>query len=81
MAEDLEEEVRDLREVVELPVAVGFGISTPEQAALISRVADGVVVGSALIQALDEGGPVGAGEFLATLRSAMDQVTTERELR
>ena len=73
--------MRALREVVELPVAVGFGISTPEQAALISGVADGVVVGSALIQALDEGGPAGAGEFLATLRSAMDQVTTERELR
>ena len=81
MAEDLEEEVRALREVVELPVAVGFGISTPEQAALVSGVADGVIVGSALIQALDEGGPAGAGAFLATLRSAMDQKSTERELR
>ena len=81
MAGDLEEEVRALREVVELPVAVGFGISTPEQAALISGVADGVVVGSALIHALDEGGPEGAAAFLATLRSAMDQVSTERELR
>ena len=81
MTEELEEEVRALRGVVELPVAVGFGISTPEQAALISGIADGVVVGSALIHALDEGGPEGAGAFLATLRSAMDQVSTERELR
>ena len=80
LAEDLEEEVSALRKVVELPVAVGFGISTPEQAALISDVADGVVVGSALIQALDEGGPEGAGAFLATLRAAMDKVSTEREL-
>ena len=80
LAEDLEEEVRALRKIVELPVAVGFGISTPEQAALVSDVADGVVVGSAVIQALDDGGPEGAGAFLATLRSAMDQASTEREL-
>jgi tryptophan synthase alpha chain len=76
LAEGLEEEVRALREVVELPVAVGFGISTPEQAALVSGVADGVVVGSALIHALDEGGPEGAVSFLASLRSAMDQVSS-----
>jgi tryptophan synthase alpha chain len=78
LAGDLEEEVRALRAVVELPVAVGFGISTPEQAALVSGVADGVIVGSALIQALDKGGPDGAGAFLASLRLAMDQVSTER---
>ena len=73
LAEHLEEEVRALREVVDLPVAVGFGISTPEQAALVGGVADGVIVGSALIRALDEGGPEGAGAFLASLRSAMDE--------
>ena len=76
LAEDLENEVRALREVVELPVAVGFGISTPEQAALVGGVADGVVVGSALIRALDEGGPEGAIAFLASLRSAMDEVSS-----
>ena len=76
MAEDLEGEVSALREAVELPVAVGFGISTPEQAALVGGVADGVIVGSALIHALDEGGPEGAGASLATLRSAMDQAST-----
>ena len=80
LAEDLEEEVRALREVVELPVAVGFGISTPEQAGLVSRVADGVIVGSALIHALDEGGPEAAAAFLATLRSAMDEVSPRAEL-
>ena len=77
---DLEEDVRAFCEVVELPVAVGFGISTPEQAGLVSRVADGVIVGSALIHALDEGGPEAAGAFLATLRSAMDEVSTGAEL-
>ena len=79
LAEKLEEEVSALREVVELPVAVGFGISTPEQAALVSGVADGVIVGSALIHALDESGPEGARSFLATLRSAMDQVSAGAE--
>ena len=64
---------RGLRQVAELPVAVGFGISTPEQAAWVGNVADGVIVGSALIHALDEGGPEGAGAYLTTLRSAMDE--------
>ena len=79
LVEDLEEEVSALREVVELPVAVGFGISTPEQAAVVGGVADGVIVGSALIHALDEGGSEGASAFLATLRSAMDRVSAGAE--
>ena len=70
---DLENEVRVLRERVDLPVAVGFGISTPEQAASVSGIADGVVVGSALITALDRGGIEGAEAFLASLRTAMDR--------
>lgn len=44
-----------LRRHTELPVAVGFGIKTPEQAAEIARVADAVVVGSALVTAIEEG--------------------------
>lgn len=49
---DLEGAVEALRRRVELPVAVGFGISRPEHARAVARVADGVVVGSALISAL-----------------------------
>lgn len=51
----LEDQVRGLRKMVRLPVAVGFGISTPEQAAAVAGMADGVVVGSALIAALGRG--------------------------
>lgn len=69
---ELSEEVQRLREVVDLPIAVGFGISSPEQAALVGRVAEGVVVGSALIDALDESGVEGAETFLASLRRALD---------
>ncbi|MEX0856479.1 MAG: tryptophan synthase subunit alpha [Gemmatimonadota bacterium] len=70
---ELGREVEVLRELVELPIAVGFGISTPEQAALVGAVADGVVVGSALIDAVDRGGVDGGRDFLASLRVAMDR--------
>ena len=43
-----------LRAVTELPICVGFGISRPEQAAAVGRLADGVVVGSALVRAAEE---------------------------
>jgi tryptophan synthase alpha chain len=50
----LHSKVEELRRRVRMPVAVGFGISTPEQARDVSEIADGVVVGSALIAALSE---------------------------
>jgi tryptophan synthase alpha chain len=57
----------------DLPVCVGIGVSTPEQAAEVCQVADGVVVGSALVRRLLEGaGPDGAAEFVASLRHALD---------
>ncbi len=46
---DLEQLVARIRRVTSTPVAVGFGISTPEQAAQVARLADGVIVGSALV--------------------------------
>jgi tryptophan synthase alpha chain len=52
---DLETQVARIRAVTPLPVAVGFGISTPAQAAAAARVADGVVVGSALVDVLARG--------------------------
>lgn len=55
LAEGLEEAVAALRRRVRLPVAVGFGVSRPEQASAVARFADGVVVGSALVSALGRG--------------------------
>jgi tryptophan synthase alpha chain len=46
----IEEPLRELRQVTDLPVVVGFGIATPEQARQVALHADGVVVGSALIE-------------------------------
>jgi tryptophan synthase alpha chain len=50
----LKEAVMRLRRHTELPVAIGFGIRTPEQAADVARIADAVVVGSALVAAVAE---------------------------
>ncbi len=62
-----------VRSVTDTPVCVGIGISTPEQAAAVCEVADGVVVGSALVRRLLEGqGPEGAAEFVGSLRRALD---------
>jgi len=61
---DLEQHVGRIRLVTRLPVAVGFGMSTPAQAQAAARHADGVVVGSALMDALATGG-VAAAERLA----------------
>lgn len=67
----LASELAALRTVTEVPIAVGFGISTPEHAAFVGSVADGVVVGSALIQALDRGGLDEAERFVRELRAAI----------
>lgn len=53
---DLEAIISDIREVSDLPLAVGFGINTPEQAENISRYADGVIVGSAIVKIIEEYG-------------------------
>jgi len=62
-----------VRRATPLPVAVGFGISTPEQARSVGQMADGVVVGSALVDVLGREGVRAAGKFLRSLRQALDQ--------
>jgi tryptophan synthase alpha chain len=53
ISETLEREVRAVRAVSDVPVCVGFGVSTPEHAARIASFADGVVVGSALVDRIE----------------------------
>ena len=60
LRDELGREVSAIKEAVDLPVAVGFGISSPEQAAFVASLADGVVVGSALVRVLGAQG-VGGG--------------------
>lgn len=54
--------VEAMRRVTELPIAVGFGISTAEQVRAVGRIADGVVVGSAIVRAIEQGGRNGGLE-------------------
>ncbi|MDP8987474.1 MAG: tryptophan synthase subunit alpha [Actinomycetota bacterium] len=62
-----------LRAVTDKPVLIGFGVSTPQQAVEVCTEADGVVVASALLRTvLDGGGPEAAGAFVAGLREALD---------
>ena len=56
--EGLPKLIASIRKVVPLPVAVGFGLSTAEQVAAVAQIADGVVVGSALVAAI-ESAPAG----------------------
>jgi tryptophan synthase alpha chain len=53
---ELPRDVKKIRKRISLPVAVGFGISTPEQVGAVAKVADGVVVGSALVRLVEERG-------------------------
>lgn len=57
----LAREVKGLRRQLGLPLAVGFGISTPAQVAAVAKIADGVVVGSALVKLVEESGDGGGG--------------------
>jgi tryptophan synthase alpha chain len=72
--EGLSEIVTRLRAATDLPVCVGFGIAGPEQAAAVARIADGVVVGSALVRAAGES-VESAVALVRSLRTAMDEAT------
>ncbi len=73
---DLAHHLRALRSVTTKPVCVGFGISTPGQAALVGRLADGVIVGSAIVGLIEKhaGSPgllSAVGDFVASLKAPL----------
>jgi tryptophan synthase alpha chain len=76
VAQAFEEKLALIRQHTDLPIAVGFGISNPEQAATVARVADAVVVGSAIVDLI---GKIGdrddladrVGKFVAPIVSAI----------
>jgi tryptophan synthase alpha chain len=73
---DLDAQVRTLRLVTTKPVCVGFGISSPEQAAAVGRLADGVAVGSAIVRTIEQhAGAAGlvqnVGDFIAALKQPL----------
>ena len=72
VATDLADSVARVRDVSRLPIAVGFGVSTPAQARTVADLADGVVIGSALVEVLGRDGVAAADKFLARIRTALD---------
>jgi len=67
---DLKSIIENVRAATETPVAIGFGISTPEQAAEFGKIADGVIVGSALVKIVERDGS-GASEAVREFVSKM----------
>ena len=76
----IEEAVARLKAATELPVVVGFGVRTPDQAAAIARVADGVVVGSAIVELVAQHGrdaPAAVRGYVETLSAAVRSARKE----
>jgi tryptophan synthase alpha chain len=73
---DLESLVARLRGKTSKPICVGFGISTPEQARQVARVADGVIVGSRILELVEssERPTQVAASFMQQLRDAIDEM-------
>jgi tryptophan synthase alpha chain len=67
---DLDSIVATVRDVTKVPAAVGFGIHTPAQAAEIGKIADGIIVGSAIVKIIAEHGP-NAGKYVYEYVRAM----------
>jgi tryptophan synthase alpha chain len=72
---DLPQFVARVRRHTSLPLAVGFGVSTPEQAGAVARLADGVIIGSALVEMVHEEARL--GQTLPGLRSFLEEVGLE----
>ena len=73
LRDELLNEVKSLRELTGKPIAVGFGISNVHQAKQVAEVADAIVVGSALIDALDQS-PEQAEALIKDLRKGLDDI-------
>jgi tryptophan synthase alpha chain len=69
--EGLAQTVERVRASTDVPVAVGFGISTPEQARSVAELADGVIVGSRVVRAAGEGGAEAVGSVVGELAAAL----------
>ncbi len=69
---DVKSLVDKIRKVTDVPCAIGFGISTPEQAAQMAGISDGAIVGSAIVRIIEKYGkdaPVHVGEFVKSMKT------------
>lgn len=68
---ELTQQLAKLRTMTDLPLCVGFGVSRPEHVKHLRDIADGVIVGSALVKKLEQGGPAAVVESVRELSSAL----------
>ena len=79
LSASIEPLISGLRKVTDLPLAVGFGISTPQQAATVGALADGVVVGSAIVRIIEQyGASSGLEEKLETYARSLSSALEVR---
>ncbi len=72
---ELEDFVKRVRQKAKQPLCIGFGISSPEQAKRVAATADGVIVGSRIIQLIEEDATLASlKSFVSSLREALDSV-------
>lgn len=71
---DLESITKAVKEVTDIPVAIGFGINTPEQAKKYSAIADGVIVGSAIVKIIAQQGRNAPEEVYKYIKSMKDAI-------
>ena len=76
----VETAVADLKAATDLPVAVGFGIRTPQQAAAVGAVADGVVVGSAIVELVGRHGADAPAAVRSFVRQLADALASARKV-
>ena len=72
---DVGQKVREIRRYTKTPVAVGFGIATPEDAREVARIADGVIVGSALVKVIAEGNHAAVTNRLTSFTRSLKAAT------
>lgn len=71
---DLESITEAIKKATDIPVAIGFGISTPEQAKKYSKIADGVIVGSAIVKIIEEYGKEAPNKVYEYVKSMTDAI-------
>ncbi len=74
---DLDAVVREIRAVTDTPAAIGFGISTPDQAEKMSKIADGVIVGSAIVRIVEKYGRESVPHVADYIRSMKDAMAKD----
>jgi tryptophan synthase alpha chain len=77
LTSDAEDLVRRLRRFTNLPIAVGFGISTPEQFAAVGEFADAAAIGSAIVATIEQAGPKDAASSIARFIQGLRGVAKE----